>query len=242
MTWIVELSGDQHALCELEEGFRGETPVQVVDGQYRLDTVLFAHTDDYQMVKDIAGREVDYLNGYIRLFLSGRQKIAVGNISRESSDEPKVHYVSMHDSLAVSARLVSFTLGDDEAVIREPERGPGLRAWRALVQKDPVVADVMNYLQGALNDWTNLARIIEAIEHDIGRQDDLIATGWVDGESLKAFHATANNPLVAGVTARHGARKFQVPKSTMEINEARRMVLNVAGKWIAAKNATVAGG
>ncbi len=242
MTWIVELSGDQHTLRELEEGFRGQTTVLVVDGQYRLDPVLFAQTDDYQLVKDIARREVDYLNGYVRLFLAGRQKIAVGNISRESPDEPKVHYVSMHDSLGVSARLVSFTLGDDEAVIREPDRGPGLQAWRALVQGDPVVADVLDYLKGALDDWTNLARIIEAIEHDVGRQDDLIATGWVDGQSLKAFHATANNPLVAGVTARHGARKFQIPKSTMDIHEARQLVLNVAGKWIAAKIAAAAGG
>lgn len=242
MTWIVELSGDQHALRELEEGFRGETPVLVVDGQYRLDPALFAQTDDYQAVKEIGRREVDYLNGYIRLFLAGRQKIAVGNISREPPDQPKVHYVSVEESLVMSARLVGFKLGDDEAVIQELDRGPGLLAWRELVQNDPVVADALNYLQGALNDWTNLARIIEAIEHDLGRQDDLIATGWVDGRSLKAFHATANNPLVAGVTARHGARRFEVPKSTMEIREARHLVLNVASKWIAAKIAAAGAG
>ena len=241
MTWIVELSGDQHALRELEEGFRGETPVLSVDGKYRLDPALFAQIADYQAVKVIARREVDYLNGYIRLFLAAGRKIVVGNISRESADEPKVHYVSMQDSLVVSTRLVGFKLGDDEAIIREPDRGPGLQPWRALVQGDRVVADVQGYLMSTLDDWTNLARIIEAIEHDVGRQDDLIATGWVDGQSLKAFHATANNPLVAGVTARHGARKFDVPKSTMKMDEAKRLVLNVASKWIVAKIATVAG-
>lgn len=242
MTWIVGLSGDRHSLQELEDSFRGETPVLLVDGQYRFDPALFAQADDYQTVQAIARREVEYLNGYIRLFLAGGRKIAVGNISRDSPDQPKVHYVSLEDSLVVSARLVGFKLGDDEAVIRELARGPGLHAWRTLVQRDPVAADVLNYLQGALNDWTNLARIIEAIEHDVGRQDDLIATGWVDGRSLKAFHATANNPLVAGVTARHGARKFDVPKSTMDIHEARHLVLNVAGKWIAAKIAAAARG
>lgn len=242
MTWIVELNGDQHALRELEEGFRGKTTLMLVDGQYRLDPALFAGGDEYETVKTIAHREVDYLNGYIRIFLTGCQKIAVSNISRQSPDQSKVHHVSAEDGLVVSARLIGFMLGDDEAVIREPDHGPGLHAWRALLQKDLVVADVLNYVQGALNDWTNLARIIEAIEHDVGRQDDLIGTGWVDGRSLKAFHATANNPLVAGVTARHGARKFEVPKSTMEIHEAKRLVLNVAGKWIAAKIAATAGG
>lgn len=86
MTWIVELSGGQHSLRELEDSFRGETPVLLVDGHYWLDPALFAQSDDYQTVKTIAGREVDYLNGYIRLFLAGRQKIAVGNISLDSPD------------------------------------------------------------------------------------------------------------------------------------------------------------
>jgi hypothetical protein len=241
MRWIVELSGDQHSLRELQTSFHGETPVLLVAGQYRLDPELFAQTDDYQTVKTIAGREVVYLNGYIRVFLSGRQEIAVGDISCDSPGQPKVHYVTVEDSLVVSARLVGFKLGDEEAVIRKSERGPGPNAWRALVQRDPVVADVLSYVQGALNDWTNLARIMEAIEHDVGRQKDLVATGWVDGPSLKAFHATANNPLTAGLTARHGARKFDVPKSTMDIHEARHLVLNVTGEWIAAKIVAAAG-
>lgn len=152
MIWIVELSGDQHALRELEEGFRGKTTVLVVNGKYRLDPALFAQIGDYQMIKVIAGREVEYLNGYIRLFLVGRWKIAVGNISRESPDEPKVHYVSVCDSLVASARLAGFTLGDDEVVISGPARGPGFHTWRALVQGDPVVKDLQDYLAGALDD------------------------------------------------------------------------------------------
>src|SRR5690606_956248 len=91
------------------------------------------------------------------------------------------------------------------------------------------------YLQGPLSDWTNLARIMEAIEHNTGNEMKLIATGWVDEQSIKAFHASANNPLVAGVTARHGARKFGIPKATMEVYEARQLVLDVTRKWIDAK-------
>lgn len=244
MTWIVELSGDQHALCELEGVFRGETPVLVVDGQYRLDHALFAQTDDYQAVKDIARREVDYLNGYIRLFLAGRQKIAVGNISQEAPDKPKVHYVSIKDGLAVSARLVGLKLGDDEGVILEPDRGPGLRALWALLQKEAVVADVFSYLQGSLNDWSNLGRIIEAVEHDVGGINSLVASGWVDERALKSFHATANNPVVAGSTARHGARKFKAPASPMDLHDAKSLVVGIVRKWITAKTdaANLAGG
>jgi len=59
MTWTVELSGDQHSLRELEEGFREEGSVVLVSGQYRLDPALFAEVDDYESVKTIAQREVD---------------------------------------------------------------------------------------------------------------------------------------------------------------------------------------
>lgn len=235
MTWIVELSGDQHSLRELEEGCRGEGSVLLVSGQYRLDSALFAQVDDYQSVKTIAQREVDYLNGYARLFLAVSRKIAVGNISREEPDKPKVHYATINDGLVLSARLVGFKLGDDEGVIREPDRGPGLRVWQRLVQTEPVVADVQQYLHGPLNDWSNLGRIVEAIEHDTGGIDQLVATGWVDWRSLKSFHATANNPLVAGVTARHGARKFKAPGNPMDIHEAKSLITGIVRKWIIAK-------
>lgn len=242
MTWIVDLSGDQQTLRQLQNGFGGETPVLLVDGQYQFDPAIFAQSGDYETTKTIAHREVDLLNEYIRIFLFGKQRIDVGNISRKLPDQPKVHYASIEERLVLSARLVGFTLGGDEAVILRQENGPGLNAWRALVQKDPAAEDVLKYVQGSLDDWTNLARIIEIIEHDVGKPADFIATGWVDGRRLKAFHATANNPLVAGVTARHGARRFETPKLTMDINEARQLVLNVVQKWIAARIAAAAGG
>lgn len=236
MTWIVELDGDRRSLRDLEEGFRGQMPVILVDENYRLDPLLFVAVDDYGTVKTLARQEVDYLNVYIRIFLPGRQKIAMGHISREELGKPKVTYASLQDALVVSAALVGFKLGDDEAIILEPDRGPGPQAWRTLVQAEPVVEDVFKYLQESLNDWSNLGRIIEAIEHDLGGRDSLVATGWVDARSIKAFHATANNPLAAGVTARHGARKYDAPRTPMEPYDARNMVLIVTRKWIAAKS------
>ncbi|AGG87625.1 MULTISPECIES: hypothetical protein [Rhodanobacter] len=241
MTWIVELNGDQHSLCELEASCRGEGPIVLVSGHYRLDSALFAQVDDYESAETIAQREVGYLNGYARLFLATHWKIAVGNISREEPDKPKVHYATITDGLVVSARLVGIRLGDDEGVFQEPDLGPGLRAWRALVQEEQVVADVQQYLRGPLDDWSNLGRIIEAIEHDAGGIDKLIATGWIDARSLKRFHATANNPLVAGVTARHGARKYKAPGSPMDTHEAQSLITGIARKWIIAKIGATAG-
>ena len=235
MTWIVELNGAEESLRELEEGCRGDGIIALVDAKYRLDPLLFAASDDYETVKTTAQREVDCLNGYARLFLSEHRKVAVGNISRQEPGKPKVHFVSITDSVGISARIVGFRLGDEEGVIQAPDRGPAFRAWRELVQKDQVVADVFGYLQGSLNDWTNLARIMEAIEHNLGSEDKLIATGWADRQSVKAFHASANNPLIAGATARHGARRFGIPKETMEIHQARQLVLDVARRWVDAK-------
>lgn len=239
MTWIVELDGDQHSLHELEEAFRGDVSVILLDGKYRLDPVLFVNAADYGEVKAIAQQEVDLFNAYIRVFLPGYQKTALGHISREEPGKPKVKYVSVVEGLAMSARLVGIKLGDEKGVILAPDRGPGLRAWQRLISAEPAVGDVYGYLRGSLSDWSNLGRIMEAVEHDVGDRDSLIATGWVDAQSIRAFHATANNPLVAGTTARHGARKFESPKKPMEIHEARGLVLRVVRRWIEAKAAAL---
>lgn len=191
----------------------------------------------------MTGELTDCLNAYARLFLTAHRKIAVGNISRKEPDKPKVHYATITDVLVISARLIGIRLGDDEGVFQDPDRGPGLRAWRALVLTEQVVADVLQYLQNPLDDWSNLGRIIEAIEHDAGGIDKLVATGWVDERSLKRFHATANNPLVAGVTARHGARKYKAPGNPMDTHEARSLITGIVRKWIIAKiGATTTGG
>ena len=102
----MELNGDQHSLRELEARCCGVGSVVLVSGQYRLDPVLFAQVADHELVKTIAQREVDYLNGYARLFLAVHRKIAVGNISREQPDKPKVHYAPITEGLTLSARFV----------------------------------------------------------------------------------------------------------------------------------------
>ncbi|MFZ5635469.1 MAG: hypothetical protein ACOY82_02670 [Pseudomonadota bacterium] len=235
MTWIVELSGDQHSLRALEEFFPLDAIVIASDDKYRLAPVLFTDVDEYQEVEKIAKQEVDLLNGYLKVFLPNRMRIALGHISRHDPGKPKVHYVSVVENIGVSASIVGLKLGDEEAIFMKPDHGPGLQQWREIVRQDETVRDVFEYLQGALNDWSNLGRIIEAIEHDLGGREKLLATGWADSESLKSFGATANNPRVAGATARHGARRFDPPKKPMEIHQARIMVLEVARHWIVAK-------
>jgi hypothetical protein len=235
MTWTVELCGDQHSLRALEECATSDAVVIASGGKYRLSPVLFSDVVEYQEVERIAKHEVELLNAYLKVFLPNRMRIALGPISSLEPNRTKVHYVSVVESIGVSASLVGLKLGDEEAVFMKPVHGPGLQLWRDIVGRDQAVRDVFEYLQGALNDWSNLGRIIEAIEHDLGGREKLLATGWTDSESLKSFSATANNPRVAGATARHGARKFDSPKKPMEIDQARIMVLEVTRLWVLAK-------
>lgn len=87
MMWIVELSGDQHGLQKLDQSFPGQVPLVLADGRYRLDPALFAKLDDHAAVRAIAQQEVDYLNGYVRLFLTGCQPLAFGPVSLEQAGQ-----------------------------------------------------------------------------------------------------------------------------------------------------------
>ncbi|MCX7514247.1 hypothetical protein ACFWZ3_05415 [Frateuria sp. GZRR35] len=131
-----------------------------------------------------------------------------------------MHFASIKDGLKLSAEIVAIRLGEDEAVVMATRRGPGPSAWRALVQREAVVEDVFKYMQGPLDDWSNLGRIIEAIEHDLGGRDSLVALGWVDAQAIKTFRATANNPKVAGATA--GMAHASLPLQTHPWRSTRR--------------------
>jgi len=235
MTWTVELAGDRRSIQKLEDYCRGEGSIVIESGRFRLDPKLFDGIDDYESVKTIAEQEVNFLNGYVRLFLAAHQEIAVGNISREEPGGPRVHYVTITERLFISDAILSFRVGEDGAVIADANRGPSLRVWLELIRRNRVAGDVLQYLLGPLDDWSNLGRILEAMEHDVGGRAQLARTGWVSELSLKRFHMTANNPSVAGPTARHGARRFQAPDDPMTISEARGLVTDIARKWMIAR-------
>lgn len=235
MVWIVELGGDLHSLRVLEECSRENPGVIASNGGYQLAPSLLADVEDFQRAQVVSGREVDLLNGYLRIFFPERGRIAVDHISRQLPNGSKMHFVSIVDSISVSGSIGGFSFGEEGAGPVKIGTAIELQRWRDVAGSDESVQDVLAYMKGSLNDWSNLGRIVEAVEHDLGGRDGVIAKGWADPDVLKSFNATANNPRAAGVTARHGARKFDLPRKPMSIHEARAMVLKLVKSWICEK-------
>ncbi len=240
MVWNVEIVCDQPILANLAAGLHGEGVVVASEGGHKLNPTLFDSTSSYDEVMAIANRAVDEICGFLKLFLGTRSGVHVGRVSREAPGEPRVHYISIVDSIVLSSSVVGGTLGDGvdsplagaEAVLQSPDYRKSLAAWQTFVRNHRAAEDVLNYLAGSLSDWTNLWRLVEVVEHDVGGERALLDSGWVDAERYKLFKRTANDPAMAGPTARHGARKNIPTPEPMSMSEARSLALQMLRRWV----------
>lgn len=84
-------------------------------------------------------------------------------------------------------------------------------------------------LYGAMeHNWVALYSVYELIAEDPGNQDALDAFS----AKIKAFTGSANNPKVAGRQARHGTRKWDIPKGTLTLSEAQELIRRLLESWV----------
>lgn len=242
MIWDVEIVCDQPILADFADGLYGEGVVVASGASHKLNPTLFDSTASYDEAMAIAGRAVDEINGFLKVFLRSRAKVSVGRVSREEPGEPRVHYISVMDSVSLWSSVFGGTLGSGvdaspagaAVVLQLPDYRNSFAAWQAFVREHRAAEDVLKYLAGSLSDWTNLWRLVEVVEHDVGGERALLDLGWVDAERYKLFKRTANDPAVAGPTARHGARKNMPTPGPMDISEARSLTLEILRRRVAA--------
>lgn len=111
MIWDVEIVCDQPILADLADGLHGEGVVVASGASHKLNPTLFDSTARYDETMAIASHAVDEINGFLKLFLGTGAKVSVGRVSREEPGEPRVHYISVMDSVSLSSSVVGGTLG-----------------------------------------------------------------------------------------------------------------------------------
>jgi len=75
--------------------------------------------------------------------------------------------------------------------------------------------------------WMSLFKLYEAIKSHAGdRIYEILQT-----REEKTFTGTVNNPRVIGAQARHGALKYELPKNTMNYDEAQSLISRLISWW-----------
>jgi hypothetical protein len=81
-------------------------------------------------------------------------------------------------------------------------------------------------------DWRNLYCIWDTVCHYSGGVKNTIKGLGLDKKQIQAFTGTANNFGVLGLEARHGAMGWQIPKNTVNHDEAIAIVNDVVVKYL----------
>ncbi|MYM30663.1 hypothetical protein GTP58_20225 [Duganella sp. CY15W] len=77
--------------------------------------------------------------------------------------------------------------------------------------------------------WTQLYRIVEEMEAEVGGLSD---AGIADKSELKRFKSSANNAAVAGLESRHRSGQFDAPSNPMNLTEAEEMLRHSVWKFL----------
>ncbi|MCE4517985.1 hypothetical protein [Xanthomonas hortorum] len=229
--WIIEVTGERHVLQALDSNQIEGSPLQEVDGVYRLDPACFEGLQGPAEAKHIGETILASLRMHQILLMLPKGRIGLGNLREVVEGQHTTHHVAIVESLIVSASLVSFQIGDDPIAYAKQPRGPTFDQLEAVFREEKVGVPLQNYLSQSLDDWTNLARIIELIKHAAGGPKALEARGWVSQKNLKHFDHTANHPS-SGPTARHSADRHLPPDAPMTLIDGKELALSLARNWI----------
>jgi hypothetical protein len=114
-----------------------------------------------------------------------------------------------------------------------------------LAETHPRVADALRIYGTLPPTWPNLFNLYEIVKEDVGDEQGVKGSGWIDKDELIRFKATANDPSAIGDQARHQKRpssKRKPKHKPMSHEEAKAFLNDLLKGWLSSKVASSPGG
>lgn len=240
MHWNVEVSGESRILNAIsasdEEGVRH---IEEREGKFFLPSQLFRECMNPSEVRRVADDFLFGLNRFALTAMGAARKICCADLRSTDPDGVRTVHVLIQDALTCSAELSGGSLQDADGTIHrfviQAPRVFGLSAWLRLLASSENLRKVERLLEEQPHDWTNLYRVIEVIESDVGGKRRFIKDNYSDQKTRDRFGHSANHPAAAGDQARHGHMAGPPPGLPMDLSEARVYVHEVRRQWIKRK-------
>jgi hypothetical protein len=231
MKWFVSLLGDSGDLEELAKVCTSDDlRIEQREQGFILKTTEF---DSLTESEEVLSRSKDLLtsiNGGARILLGSRELIRVGSIHRINEKGGTDTYIHP-DPIELKLRVMAVTTIVHSNGTREIHYPAGpIPRWASLAKKDVNVARVLR-LHGTSTDWTDLYRIYEIIQNDLGGEKELLAKDWVTRKAVVKFRHTANSPSASGDKSRHGVGESG-PADPMTLSEANSIIEGIIYNWL----------
>ena len=206
------------------------------NGNYVLESSTFNALHDAAVVKMEAERRLKLMNGALRAADPNARSV---QLRGQFWDSNKPHTVVIPATAEGRVTMTSVAVGTVNGVPVDPPAPPA-RAWVALAESDPNVADVLRLRATGDLDWATLYKILEIICGEVSGDGILTEAGkkvlikrdWATREQLRALTASANKETVSGDAARHARTKGGVPAKVMTLDEGRYFLKGLVYTWL----------
>jgi len=239
--WAIRLIGDARILdllCEIKHP--NLTIIKKSDGYY-LESSIFDGLETHYNIRKHASKIISALNGTLTLLIDSHGELNFDFIVKTQEDGTETIYGVFSDRVCMTDSL-SIEIRDKNGKLIEKYNplSNALEILEFAVHSDDVfrVLNFLHYkkLNKKLN-WTNLYKIFEIIEKDVGGTKKLVELGWTTKKKLERFKHTANSPTATGDEARHAIENTP-PSKPMQLNEAINYIKQLVMNWINFKMAS----
>jgi hypothetical protein len=232
------LDADKYTLDGLASNLQIDD-MQVIseNGSYFLTSSVLDTLDDVDEVRQRAQQMIKALSGILALE-TGRA-VNLGDASRivrlhEDGRRSAFVHLSAVSQVTVVGHATASVIGANGEVVSAK---PALRWFEkaaVLAQQHPAVAEALGHFGKDGSRVSNLYKVLEIIEDDVGAARKIQQKGWATGNDWERFTYSMNRPNVLGEEARH-ASKRQSPAHRLKpmlLPEAHSFISGLLRRWI----------
>ena len=240
-TWFISIDGNEFDLTALSAELSiAEAVIRKDNGILGIQSSRFDSLETADDVRNEAANLVDIINGIGKLITDMRTPIRVGNVTKIRADGCREYYVKTEEGVVLQEGAnVSMSIGRSGFEPVEASRSIPSYAdlTVSIALTDATVAKVLRLYGRTNQDWTNLYRIFEIIERDVGGEAKLMDKKWQTREAVRRFKHTANSVAASGDEARHGVDKgnHQPPRDPMTLPESHAVISRLVSNWVKLK-------
>jgi hypothetical protein len=219
--WLIQLQGENMDLEEFPKSFPdGEVHAMEENGAYYLTGPALDAAASADEVLKIGTETLNQFSAVISLLWHSLRKPNISQVVQEDDAGARNAFVFVTGAASGRSKASAVAV-DASGKTREPPTTPA-QDLLAASKRSPNLREAINVWADPVRTWGRLYRGMDEIESHFQTKVD--KAGLCSEPERTRFTRTANTAESAGLDARHGSGRFDLPSNPMSLEEATSFV------------------